>query len=216
MTTHSSVLAWRIPRTEGPGGLQSMRSQRVGHDWATNTDWSVSPGTDSVLSGSGHSVVSDTRVWRQNRILKCKTGAPGDILCSCHSQWNDSFAVMTGDPLTCLPGKQLTWMGSLQTPSDSGVGLRHRTRTPGWWSPRRGGGRSMPGWAGKPISACWLGHEAGAGKAVSYPDMVAPSWICGSQTQATLQPDKDGGFPLLPVGILPSLVWARPKKAIDL
>ena len=33
MATHSSVLAWRIPWTEGPGGLQFMRSQRVGHDW---------------------------------------------------------------------------------------------------------------------------------------------------------------------------------------
>ena len=29
--THSRVLAWRIPRTEEPGGLQSMGSQRVGH-----------------------------------------------------------------------------------------------------------------------------------------------------------------------------------------
>ena len=32
MATHSSILAWRIPRTEEPGGLQSMRSQRVGQD----------------------------------------------------------------------------------------------------------------------------------------------------------------------------------------
>ena len=32
MTTHSSVLAWRIPWTEEPGGLQSTGSQRVGHD----------------------------------------------------------------------------------------------------------------------------------------------------------------------------------------
>ena len=32
MATHSSILAWRIPRTEEPGGLQSMGSQRVGHD----------------------------------------------------------------------------------------------------------------------------------------------------------------------------------------
>ena len=29
---HSSILAWRVPRTEEPGGLQTMRSQRVGHD----------------------------------------------------------------------------------------------------------------------------------------------------------------------------------------
>ena len=33
----SSVLAWRIPGTEEPGGLQSMGSQGVGQDWATNT-----------------------------------------------------------------------------------------------------------------------------------------------------------------------------------
>ena len=32
MTTHSSILAWRIPRTEEPGGLQSLGSQRVGHN----------------------------------------------------------------------------------------------------------------------------------------------------------------------------------------
>ena len=32
MATHSSILAWKIPRTEEPGGLQSMGSQRVGHD----------------------------------------------------------------------------------------------------------------------------------------------------------------------------------------
>ena len=32
MTTHSSILAWKISWTEEPGGLQSMGSQRVGHD----------------------------------------------------------------------------------------------------------------------------------------------------------------------------------------
>ena len=35
MATHSSVLAWRIPGTEEPGGLPSMESHRVGHDWAS-------------------------------------------------------------------------------------------------------------------------------------------------------------------------------------
>jgi len=33
MATHSSVLAWRIPGTGEPGGLPSMGSHRVGHDW---------------------------------------------------------------------------------------------------------------------------------------------------------------------------------------
>ena len=37
MATHPSILAWKISRTEEPGGLQSMGSQRIGHDWATNT-----------------------------------------------------------------------------------------------------------------------------------------------------------------------------------
>ena len=36
MATHSSTLAWRIPWTEEPGGLQSMGSGRLGHDRATS------------------------------------------------------------------------------------------------------------------------------------------------------------------------------------
>ena len=36
MATHSSILAWRIPWTEEPGGLQSMGLLGVGHDWATS------------------------------------------------------------------------------------------------------------------------------------------------------------------------------------
>ena len=36
MATHFTILAWRIPWTEKPGGLQSIKSQRVGHDRATN------------------------------------------------------------------------------------------------------------------------------------------------------------------------------------
>ena len=36
MATHSSILAWRIAWTEEPGGLQSMGSQRVGHDCTEN------------------------------------------------------------------------------------------------------------------------------------------------------------------------------------
>ena len=42
MATHSGILAWRIPWTEEPDGLQSMGSQRVGHDWVTNTHIHIS------------------------------------------------------------------------------------------------------------------------------------------------------------------------------
>ena len=35
--THSNILTWKIPWTEEPGGLQTMGSQRVGHNLVTNT-----------------------------------------------------------------------------------------------------------------------------------------------------------------------------------
>ena len=51
MATHSSILAWKISWTEEPGGLQSMGSQRVGHDWATNTLKILKPnGVAGVIS----------------------------------------------------------------------------------------------------------------------------------------------------------------------
>ena len=41
MAIHSSMLAWEIPWTEEPGRLQSMRSQRAGHDLATKQQQSI-------------------------------------------------------------------------------------------------------------------------------------------------------------------------------
>ena len=41
IATHSSILGWKIPWMEKPGGLQFMRSQRVGHNWATNTHFQL-------------------------------------------------------------------------------------------------------------------------------------------------------------------------------
>ena len=41
MATHSSILAWWIPWTEEPGGLQSTGLQRVGHDWATSLHFTL-------------------------------------------------------------------------------------------------------------------------------------------------------------------------------
>ena len=48
MATHSSTLAWKIRWMEEPGRLQSMGSQRVGHDWATSLHFSNQ--TDHKLS----------------------------------------------------------------------------------------------------------------------------------------------------------------------
>ena len=41
MATHSSTLAWKIPWTEEPCRLQSMGSQRIGHDWTTSLTLSI-------------------------------------------------------------------------------------------------------------------------------------------------------------------------------
>ena len=48
--THSSILSWRIPWTEEPGGLQSMGSQRVGHNCAKNFHFQFSSVTQSCLT----------------------------------------------------------------------------------------------------------------------------------------------------------------------
>ena len=55
MAIHSRTIAWKIPWTEEPGRLQSMGSQRVGHDWATSlSDWGRLESKDCVsLYGSG-------------------------------------------------------------------------------------------------------------------------------------------------------------------
>ena len=50
MAAHSSILAWRIPWTEEPGGLQSMGSQRLRHDWVTSTTYRVNLRLSSHLS----------------------------------------------------------------------------------------------------------------------------------------------------------------------
>ena len=49
MATHSGILAWRIPWTEEPGGLQPMGSQRGRHDWATNTSLSEQLGNFKIV-----------------------------------------------------------------------------------------------------------------------------------------------------------------------
>ena len=46
MATHSSILAWRIPGTEEPGGLPSMGFHRVGHDWS---DLAAAAATPTVI-----------------------------------------------------------------------------------------------------------------------------------------------------------------------
>ena len=52
MATHSSIPAWKTPWTEEPGGLQSTRSQGVGHDWAHKQEIGDLNSTIFILNSS--------------------------------------------------------------------------------------------------------------------------------------------------------------------
>ena len=56
MATHPSTLAWKIPWTEEPGRLQSMGSQRVGHDWETSLSFVSLLSPSPVVSTSWFSI----------------------------------------------------------------------------------------------------------------------------------------------------------------
>ena len=80
MATHSSILAWRIPWTEEPGGLQSSRVQRVGHNWS---DLASTPTYVTVrCSESTHATFSEQHC---RCVLRIRAGprqrVSGEALC---------------------------------------------------------------------------------------------------------------------------------------
>ena len=83
MATHSNILTWRIPWTEEPSGLQSMGSQRVGHDWATFTH------SHTIFLDSTYPVFSFSTGFRGRRgsvvgrILSWPPRFPTLFLCIC-------------------------------------------------------------------------------------------------------------------------------------
>jgi len=62
MAPHSSTLAWKVPWTEEPGGLQSMESWRVGHEWATSLSC-IGEGNGNPLQCSCLENPRDGRAW---------------------------------------------------------------------------------------------------------------------------------------------------------
>ena len=64
MAPHSSTLAWKIPRTEETGRLQSMGSKRVGHNWVTSLSLScIGEGNSSPLQCSCLENPRDVGAW---------------------------------------------------------------------------------------------------------------------------------------------------------
>ena len=88
MATHSSILAWRIPWTEEPGGLQSIGSQKVGHDWS-----------DLACTHQLYLNISEySETWKMTQ--------PGLVTCPILAQ--EESTMTPGSGLGCLP-----WTGQV-------------------------------------------------------------------------------------------------------
>ena len=80
MATHSSVLAWRIPGTAGPGGLPSMGSHRVRHDLSADSQCPHLPGT--WTEGINHSSLEFSGLYgiaNEDRSLQVATVVAGSF-----------------------------------------------------------------------------------------------------------------------------------------
>ena len=95
MATHSSILAWRIPWTEEPGGLYSVGSQRVVHDWATEAFFFFQPSCWSAFTGWGPSVACFTA------FIRCPswTTLPTELTCfqsESYSRYHGAIQLLPG------------------------------------------------------------------------------------------------------------------------
>ena len=114
MATHSSVLAWRIPGTGKPGGLPSMGSHRVGHDWSDlaaadgwggNRSWKeVQEEGDFYLHTVIHFIVE------QKPTHHCKATIHAQFL-SCVQLFETPWTVAHQAPLSMEFSRQEYWSG---------------------------------------------------------------------------------------------------------
>ena len=117
MATHSSTLAWKIPWTEGPGGLQSMGLLGVRHDWATwlslftsmhwRRKWQPTPvllpGESQGRGAWWAAIYGVTQSWiRLKRLSSSSSKNKAGRLCT--TRYQDLFGEGKGNPLqySCL------------------------------------------------------------------------------------------------------------------
>ena len=104
MATHSSILAWKIPQMEKPGRLQSVGSQRVGHNWVTSLSFPFSVKREAwnvvliILSLSTVAVnTASLSNWSGNEKLR------EDRLCNTHQHFSfEEEALLSVPPLFLL------------------------------------------------------------------------------------------------------------------
>ena len=98
--THSSVLAWRIPGTEEPGGLPSMGSHRVGHDWSDLAAAAAGYVPKSGIAGSYFCFIDCAKVFGcvdHNKLWKIlkEMGLPDQLTCLLRNLYEDQEATWT-------------------------------------------------------------------------------------------------------------------------
>ena len=91
MATHSSILAWRIPQTEEPGGLLSRGLQRVGYNWTSNTQHR------RYIYMNVEFPVFLLESWRQDLVLHTakSTASESCLLCIKNSVFAEWFMFIT-------------------------------------------------------------------------------------------------------------------------
>ena len=148
MATHSSILAWKIPWTEEPGGVQSMGLQRVRHDWSdskhrTHTQWELNHKESWALKNwcFWTAVLEKTL----ESPLDCKEIQP------VHSKKNQSW-IFTGrtdaeaeTPIFWPPGVKSPLIGK-----DPGAGQEEKEDDRGW-----------DGWMASPTQWTWVWANSG-------------------------------------------------------
>ena len=129
MAIHSSTIAWKIPWIEEPGRLQSMGSQRVGHDWATPHSHSVNNNVWTSVQELQPVCHTDERCQQEKRTEEymetlsdffCKSKTvknKNKNLCSKNkkSQW-DIFEGVGGGKKEKLSTLKFTWNDTWMTP----------------------------------------------------------------------------------------------------
>ena len=121
MATHSSILAWRILWKEKPSGLQSMGSQRVRHDWATNTLTTFKKLIQFSSVQFSRSVVSDSLQPHESQHARppCPSpmaGVHSDSRPSsqwCHAAISSSVVPFSSCPQSLPASDLFQWVNSL-------------------------------------------------------------------------------------------------------
>ena len=152
---HSSTLAWKIPWTEEPGGLQSVGSRRVGHDWVTSLS----------LFTFMH--------WRRN-------GTP--LQCSCLENPRDGGAWWAAVYGVTQSWTRLKWLSSSRNP-DGASCKQTNSKKPACQCrrPERRGsipewGRSPGGLHGNPLQCSCLKNPMDRGAWQATVHRVSKSW----------------------------------------